>query len=62
MMVSSSVDLADAVPAEHGEAATLRQFERDVVEHDGRAVAGADVAEREQRLAHDMASWRALPR
>ena len=53
---------ADAVPAEHGEPATLRQFERDAVEHDRRAVAGADVAERKQRCRHDTASWRALPR
>ena len=33
--------LADAVAAEHGEAAVARQLERDVVEHHGVAVARA---------------------
>src|SRR5262245_55815318 len=52
---------ADAVAAEDGEAAALRNGERDAVEHDGLAVSGAHILEREQRLSHG-ASRRDRPR
>src|SRR5207245_6502522 len=44
--------LADAVASEHGEAAAVRDIERDAVEHDGVTITGAHVVEREQRLSH----------
>src|SRR5581483_8222791 len=48
--------LADAIAAKHGEAAVLQQGKRNVVEHNGIAVAGGDVVEREERLSHGDAS------
>ena len=53
--------LAHAVPAQHGHAASRRHVERDPVQHDGVAVAGADAVQREQRLSHGR-SGRGRPR
>src|SRR5229473_574070 len=44
--------LADAVAAEQREAAAVRDIERQAIEHDGVAVAGAHVLKREQRVSH----------